>query len=376
MSSNSSSILSPSSRDSQLEEDGLTVIRRRLAISARRGGPRCGYKTACGLKGGADSQTKAADNSSTSWGNPPASAASGGWGAAPPPNPTASAAWGGKAEDKDEKAPAVAPKAASTPSTSTSWAAAAQKGLPTTSSSNSNNETTSTMTTTSNSASTSGSASTSAAKFEQLNAVREALYSQDGWGGSNVKQDTSWDVDNGGGKSAVNGQQQQQQPQAASTPQSQQPQDAGAASAAMPPKESNMWGGVPTGQGSSGIAPRNDGTDLWKTTLSGQPPAPKPQQPNPWAPQNPTDYRIWGEPDDDANQGQSQGHGNNPQQGNEFWREQQPNQYNSEFYLRVNKLFTILITHLQSLTIHGRTITNNNAVVGAAICPEAAAPVI
>ena len=56
-------------------------------------------------------------------------------------------------------------------------------------------------------------------------------------------------------------------------------------------------------------ATRNDGTDLWKSTLSGQPPAPKPQQnPSAWShtPQNPTDYKNWGE-DDDNNSGSSNG---------------------------------------------------------------------
>ena len=47
--------------------------------------------------------------------------------------------------------------------------------------------------------------------------------------------------------------------------------------------------------------PRNDGTDLWKSTLSGQPPAAKPQPSSPWhAPQNPTDYKQWGEDDDNS----------------------------------------------------------------------------
>ena len=37
---------------------------------------------------------------------------------------------------------------------------------------------------------------------------------------------------------------------------------------------------------------------MWKSTLSGQPPPPKPQQPSSaWGhtPQNPTDYKNWGE---------------------------------------------------------------------------------
>lgn len=52
--------------------------------------------------------------------------------------------------------------------------------------------------------------------------------------------------------------------------------------------------------------PRNDGTDLWKSTLSGQPPVAKPQQnANAWShtPQNPTDYKNWGEDDDNGGGG-------------------------------------------------------------------------
>ena len=51
---------------------------------------------------------------------------------------------------------------------------------------------------------------------------------------------------------------------------------------------------------------RNDGTDLWKSTLSGQPPAAKPQQnANAWShtPQNPTDYKNWGEDDENSGSG-------------------------------------------------------------------------
>jgi trinucleotide repeat-containing gene 6 protein len=56
---------------------------------------------------------------------------------------------------------------------------------------------------------------------------------QDGWGGQHVKQDTSWDV---GGAEPV-------------TP-------------APPTKAESMQWQAPT-------TARNDGTDLWKSTLSG-----------------------------------------------------------------------------------------------------------
>ena len=176
-----------------------------------------------------------------------------------------------------------------------SWASAASKGLPPSSDPGAN----------ANGAAAAGSGASAASasnskQLEQLNAVREALFSQDGWGGANVKQDTSWDVDaapgapgGGGGMRAPNG------------------MDAPSAMA----KETNMWGGpAPT----NGGPPRNDGTDLWKSTLSGQPMITKQAPPNPWdhKPQNPTDYKNWGEEDDGGNHGPS-----GP--SNEFWRPDQ-----------------------------------------------------
>ena len=63
---------------------------------------------------------------------------------------------------------------------------------------------------------------------------------------------------------------------------------------------------------------RNDGTDLWKSNLSGVPPPAKPQPQTPWGnhtPAHPADYKTWGEPEDDNN-GPSVGGGNNSvQQG-------------------------------------------------------------
>lgn len=219
------------------------------------------------------------------WGPAPAASNSGGgWGTAPPPNPTASAAWGNANDDSNQQQPpkqqqqppqpAVAPAApgpansaapTSQSTTSTSWAAAAGKGLPTTE------------------ANANGS-STASKQLEQLNSVREALFSQDGWGGCNVKQDTSWDIDGSGANGrATNGDAQQ--------------------------KESNMWNSQQ----------RNDGTDLWKSNLSGQPAAPKPQPSNPWGshtPQNPTDYKNWGEDEEGAA-------GGGPANDNSMWRHDQ-----------------------------------------------------
>ena len=132
---------------------------------------------------------------------------------------------------------------------STSWASAASKGLPPSSDPGAiaNGQ----QAGAAGAGASAASASTSK-QLEQLNSVREALFSQDGWGGANVKQDTSWDVDQtpgapggassgggGGGMRAPNG------------------MDAPSAMA----KETNMWGGpAPT----NGGPPRNDGTDLWR----------------------------------------------------------------------------------------------------------------
>ena len=178
-----------------------------------------------------------------------------------------------------------------------SWASAASKGLPPSSDPGANAN--GGQPGAAGSGASAASASNSK-QLEQLNAVREALFSQDGWGGANVKQDTSWDVDaapgapgGGGSMRAPNG------------------MDAPSAMA----KETNMWGGpAPT----NGGPPRNDGTDLWKSTLSGQPMITKQAPPNPWdhKPQNPTDYKNWGEEDDGGNHGPS-----GP--SNEFWRPDQ-----------------------------------------------------
>ena len=81
-----------------------------------------------------------------------------------------------------------------------------------------------------------------------------------------MKQDTSWDV---GVASA----------------------ETFPAAAAAPTKTDSMQWQAPN----SG---RNDGTDLWKSTLSGVPQQPKPQVTTPWGnhtPTNPADYKNWGE---------------------------------------------------------------------------------
>ena len=113
----------------------------------------------------------------------------------------------------------------------------------------------------------------------------QALFSQDGWGGSNVKQDSAWNVEGipaptnaglnqpapvpGGGQGGGN--------------------SGNGSENSSGGKESNTWGAASSGH-------RNDGTDLWRVTLSGQPPAAKPQPNNAWnhTPQNNTDFKQWG----------------------------------------------------------------------------------
>ena len=198
-------------------------------------------------------------------------------------------------------------------------------------------------------------------QLEQLNSVREALFSQDGWGGSNVKQDTSWDLDgpSSGVRSAPNTAAANGGGGANNAPAGAASGGASGGSQQESPsvnKESNMWGAPPS-QGNAG-APRNDGTDLWKNTLSGQPPAPKPQPANPWAPQNPTDFKTWGEPEDGDGAQQSGGGGGGghnaaPGGGNEFWRggdqQSQQNQY--------SKRKSIHISHY----IHSNPVISNHS---------------
>jgi len=276
-----------------------------------------------GLRGGAPlpGETSAISNGTSGWGPPPSSSVhssgTGAWGSAPPPN-SGAGAWGsassnglgggnapggpnaggddlGQSNQKllnssggggpvssaasgvvgvsaanvmtSQQQPTANNPVAAPPSAvggSTSWAAAAGKGLPP------QPEPT-----------TNGAANK---PIEVLNSLREALYSPDGWGGQNVKQDTSWDIGGSVPEPAV--------------PTIAVKQDA------------MQWQSTSTG--------RNDGTDLWKSNLSGVPPPAKPQPQTPWGnhtPAHPADYKTWGEPEDDNN-GPSVGSGNNSvQQG-------------------------------------------------------------
>lgn len=262
-----------------------------------------------GLRGGAPlpGETSAISNGTTGWGPPPSggnsvsSSGGGGWGTAQPTQQSAASAWGAPPDPAQGRPapgaggqpdaphynlpsfpeegsnnskmlnshsqqqppqlassqPSAAPPAhqqqqqqapgPGAPQSNTSWAAAAGKGLPP-----------------SEPATNATNGSTNK-QLEQLNSVREALFSQDGWGGQNVKQDTSWDVGT-----------------APSEP---------VPAAALPSKADSMQWQAPN-------PGRNDGTDLWKSTLSGVPQQVKPQVATPWGnhtPTNPADYKNWGE---------------------------------------------------------------------------------
>lgn len=110
-----------------------------------------------------------------------------------------------------------------------------------------------------------GGTSAAAAKnqLEQLNTMREALFSQDGWGCQHVNQDTNWDV-----------------PGSPEPPKGDRVGDSGG-----PP----MWKPA-----------INNGTDLWEANLrnGGQPP-PQPVQKTPWGHTPSTNLGgTWGEDDD------------------------------------------------------------------------------
>ncbi|KAG6450365.1 protein Gawky [Manduca sexta] len=109
---------------------------------------------------------------------------------------------------------------------------------------------------------------TSSAKIEQLNSMREALFSQDGWGGQHVNQDTNWDV-----------------------PGSPEPGSKVEPTAGGPPAwKPNINNGAFLG------------TDLWEANLrnGGQPP-PQPAAKTPWGHTPTTNIGgTWGEDDDVA----------------------------------------------------------------------------
>lgn len=112
-------------------------------------------------------------------------------------------------------------------------------------------------------------------QLEQLNTMREALFSQDGWGCQHVNQDTSWEV-----------------------PGSPDPN-------LLKPSDAVGVGVSGTGGPGGWKATINNGTELWEHNLrnGGQPPAP-PVQKTPWGHTPSTNLGgTWGEDDDTAETG-------------------------------------------------------------------------
>ncbi|KAK9508797.1 hypothetical protein O3M35_006267 [Rhynocoris fuscipes] len=135
------------------------------------------------------------------------------------------------------------------------WAAAAGKGLPPTSQSQG-------MPSSANSNSTNAVNSTKQ-QMEQLNTMREALFSQDGWGGQNVNQDSNWDI-----------------------PGSPEPGS----------KDNSNNSAVPLWK-----LPINNGTDLWEANLrnGGMPPPQSQTQKTPWGHTPSSNIGgTWGEDDE------------------------------------------------------------------------------
>lgn len=123
-----------------------------------------------------------------------------------------------------------------------------------------------------------GGTSTAAAKnqLEQLNTMREALFSQDGWGCQHVNQDTNWDVPGSPEPISNAGNIVKAEPS---------PQAGSGGNAGGPP----VW------------KPNiNNGTELWEANLrnGGQPP-PAPVQKTPWGHTPSSNLGgTWGEDDD------------------------------------------------------------------------------
>ncbi|XP_055638376.1 protein Gawky-like [Toxorhynchites rutilus septentrionalis] len=105
-------------------------------------------------------------------------------------------------------------------------------------------------------------------QLEQLSNMREALFSQDGWGCQNVNQDTNWEVPGSPEPGKV---------------ESVAPSGGGPSASVTGWKPCNL----------------NNGTELWETNLrnGGQPPPPQPVQKAPWGPST-NIGGTWGEDDD------------------------------------------------------------------------------
>ena len=129
---------------------------------------------------------------------------------------------------------------------------------------------------------------TAAAKMEILNSMREALFSQDGWGSQNVNQDTTWEV-----------------------PASPEPGK----------NENTTSAGIP-------ILKANTGTELWEANLrNGGPVVQQPVQPKTWCPTT-NIGGTWGEGEDNEESAGNVWSGNSSSMAGQQQQQQaQPNQW-------------------------------------------------
>uniref|UniRef100_A0A1S4JW08 Uncharacterized protein n=1 Tax=Culex quinquefasciatus TaxID=7176 RepID=A0A1S4JW08_CULQU len=138
-------------------------------------------------------------------------------------------------------------------------------------------------------------------QLEQLSHLRDALFSQDGWGCQNVNQDTNWEVPG--------------------SPEPPKPE---------PSSASGGGNGGPNPPVVTGWKPcnLNNGTELWEANLrnGGQPPPPQaPVQKTPWGPAS-NIGGTWGEDDDsgEANVWNGAAGGNPPAAAPPAWNQNNP----------------------------------------------------
>ncbi|XP_018569055.1 protein Gawky isoform X3 [Anoplophora glabripennis] len=225
------------------------------------------------LRGGGESSLS---TGTSGWGTPPSQQASNnnatsssGWGTANPVNQTTAGTqqWNNNANrpppsnqghtQNGNKSNASGQQPPTSQSNTTGWGQPGTKPAP----NNSMPPTTQPATSVTNTSNNNGPSSNTKQQLEQLNSMREAIFSQDGWGGQHVNQDTNWDIP----------------------------------SSPEPPMKMDGSGGPPPWKPAV-----NNGTELWEANLrnGGQPP-PQPQQKTPWGHTPSTNIGgTWGEDDD------------------------------------------------------------------------------
>ncbi|KAF7266603.1 hypothetical protein GWI33_020105 [Rhynchophorus ferrugineus] len=230
------------------------------------------YSVPLRLRGGGESSLS---TGTSGWGSPPSQQASNnnmnnssGWGAANTTNqnnvgtqqwnnhanrpPVSSQSDANKNNANGQQPPTSQSNSSVWPQPPGSKSSTGNSGPPTSTASSNNN--------TQNNNAQNNTSNTTKQQLEQLNNMREAIFSQDGWGGQHVNQDTNWDIP------------------------------------ASPEPSMKMDGsGPPTWKPTV-----NNGTELWEANLrnGGQPPPP-PQQKTPWGHTPSSNIGgTWGEDDD------------------------------------------------------------------------------